>query len=58
MTPENQAAFEALAGTRAVKIGTITDTGRLVIKAKNDQIDVATTEAKQLWEDALTCLMK
>ena len=58
VTPENQAAFEALAGTRAVKVGTITDTGRLVIKAKNDQIDVATTEAKQLWEDALTCLMK
>lgn len=58
VSPANQATFEALAGDLVTKIGTVTNTGQLKIAATNDQIDVSTKEAKQLWEDALTCLMK
>ncbi|MHC5267980.1 phosphoribosylformylglycinamidine synthase subunit PurL [Enterococcus sp. LJL98] len=56
--PENQVAFETLAGTFATKIGTVTSDGQLKMTAKEGAIHVATQAAKQLWEDAIPCLLK
>lgn len=55
---ENQAAFEKLAGENAVKIGEVTNTGELKVTANDGEIKVATSEAKELWEEAIPCLMK
>ena len=55
---ENQAAFEALAGDLAQHVGQVTATGTVVIAANDGTINVDTTEAKKVWEDAIPCLMK
>ena len=55
---ENQAAFEALAGDLAQHVGQVTATGTVVIAANDGTINVATIEAKKVWEDAIPCLMK
>lgn len=56
--PENQEAFEALAGNKAVNIGETTSTGELVITANGGVIKVAVSKAEELWEEAIPCLMK
>lgn len=56
--PENQTAFEALAGNKAVNIGETTSTGELVITANGGVIKVAVSKAEELWEEAIPCLMK
>ena len=56
--PENQAAFEALAGNKAVNIGETTSTGELVITANGGVIKVAVSKAEELWGEAIPCLMK
>jgi phosphoribosylformylglycinamidine synthase II len=56
--PENQAAFEALAGNKAVNIGETTSTGELVITTNGGMIKVAVSKAEELWEEAIPCLMK
>lgn len=55
---DQQAAFEALAGDRATKIGTVTNDGVINIQATDGKITVATATAKELWEEAIPCLMK
>lgn len=56
--PEDQAAFEALVGEKAVKIGKTTNTGELKVTADGGEIKVATQKAEELWEEAIPCLMK
>lgn len=55
---ENQAAFEKFAGEKAEKIGNVTNTGELKLTADDGEITVATKTAKELWEEAIPCLMK
>ncbi|WP_137665345.1 phosphoribosylformylglycinamidine synthase subunit PurL [Enterococcus hulanensis] len=55
---EDQAAFEALVGEKAVKIGKTTNTGELKVTADGGEIKVATQKAEELWEEAIPCLMK
>ncbi|MDT2828169.1 phosphoribosylformylglycinamidine synthase subunit PurL [Enterococcus viikkiensis] len=56
--PENQAELEALAGNKAVIIGTVTDSGEIHLTAEGGSINVATKQAQELWEEAIPCLMK
>ncbi|MDT2820481.1 phosphoribosylformylglycinamidine synthase subunit PurL [Enterococcus devriesei] len=56
--PENQAEFEALAGNKAVMIGTVTDSDEIHLTAEGASINVATKQAQELWEEAIPCLMK
>lgn len=56
--PENQVAFEALAGDFATKVGEVTASGELNIQAKDAVIKTKTQTAKQLWEGAIACLLK
>ncbi|MGI6156478.1 MAG: phosphoribosylformylglycinamidine synthase subunit PurL [Enterococcus lemanii] len=56
--PENQVAFEALAGDFATKVGEVTASGELNIQAKDGVIKTKTQTAKQLWEGAIACLLK
>lgn len=56
--PENQVAFEALAGDFATKVGEVTASGELNIQAKDGVIQTKTQTAKQLWEGAIACLLK
>lgn len=58
VAPEKQAAFEALAGSKAVAIGSVNASEKLVIKALDGEISTNTKTAKTLWEDAIACLMK
>ena len=58
VSPENQVAFETLVGNQATAIGQVTNTGKLVISAKDAVIELVTSEAKQVWEDALSCQLK
>lgn len=58
VNPENQAAFEKIAGTKAVYIGKTTTKGEISIATKEEQIKLATKRAKELWEEAIPCLMK
>ncbi|MGO3114890.1 phosphoribosylformylglycinamidine synthase subunit PurL [Enterococcus pseudoavium] len=55
---ENQAAFEQLAGEKAVEIGEVTNTGELNLVADGGEIKVVTRKARELWEEAIPCLMK
>ncbi|MGO3604419.1 MAG: phosphoribosylformylglycinamidine synthase subunit PurL [Enterococcus malodoratus] len=55
---ENQAAFEKFAGEKAEKIGNVTNTGELKLTSDDGEITVATKTAKELWEEAIPCLMK
>lgn len=56
--PENQAEFEALAGNKAVMIGTVTDSDEIHLTAEGASINVTTKQAQELWEEAIPCLMK
>ena len=58
VSPENQVAFETLVGNQVTAIGQVTNTGKLAITAKDAAIELVTSEAKQVWEDALSCQLK
>lgn len=55
---ENQQAFESLINDNGTLIGEVNDQGQLSITAENGEINLATAEAKKLWEEAIPCLMK
>ncbi|MGM0124381.1 phosphoribosylformylglycinamidine synthase 2 [Enterococcus sp. AZ194] len=55
---ENKQAFEQLMGNKARAIGMVTATNQLIIQTANETVTVDTSFAKQLWEDAIECLMK
>ncbi|WP_414841875.1 phosphoribosylformylglycinamidine synthase subunit PurL [Enterococcus saccharolyticus] len=58
VSPENQTAFETLAGGLAQYIGKVTADGQLKMATQADEITVDTHVAKRLWEEAIPCLMK
>lgn len=58
VTPENQAAFEALMEERAEFVGTVVDAPEIKIEHMDGTIQVETRKAKELWEEAIPCLMK
>ncbi|BCA85993.1 phosphoribosylformylglycinamidine synthase subunit PurL [Enterococcus saigonensis] len=53
-----QKDFEMLARDRALLIGEVTDDGQIRMNANDGTIAVATHTAKELWEEAIPCLMK
>lgn len=53
-----QKDFEMLARDRALLIGEVTDDGQIRMNANDGTIVVATHTAKELWEEAIPCLMK
>ncbi|WEV61308.1 phosphoribosylformylglycinamidine synthase subunit PurL [Streptococcaceae bacterium ESL0729] len=55
---ENKARFEALVGDKASYLGRVTDSGQINIKACDDTVALASKTAKNLWEEAIPCLMK
>ncbi|WP_375179784.1 phosphoribosylformylglycinamidine synthase subunit PurL [Enterococcus rotai] len=56
--PEKQAAFEAMMDGKAHLVGKVTDNGILKIETQEQSIEVLTQTAKELWEEAIPCLMK
>ena len=58
ISPEQQKEFETLAGAKATLIGKVTSDNQIHIQAQDGEINVGTSKAKQLWEDAIPCLMK
>ena len=57
ISPEKKDAFEKM--TNAVPIGTINDTGQLVINCKGKlAIDMPVSELQKSWEEAIPCLLK
>ncbi|WP_348922831.1 phosphoribosylformylglycinamidine synthase subunit PurL [Enterococcus rotai] len=56
--PEKQAAFEAMMNGKAHLVGKVTDNGILKIETQEQSIEVLTQTAKELWEEAIPCLMK
>lgn len=58
ISPDNKLEFETAMSGRAVYIGKVTDDGVMRIKTNNQQFDVVTVTAKELWEEAIPCLMK
>ncbi|MGM0239713.1 phosphoribosylformylglycinamidine synthase subunit PurL [Enterococcus sp. AZ103] len=54
---ENQAVFESSV-KKAQFIGEVTADGQLTIEANDGKINVAVKTAKELWEEAIPCLMK
>jgi len=56
--PEKQAAFEATMDGKAHLVGKVTDNGVLKIETQDQSIEVLTQTAKELWEEAIPCLMK
>lgn len=58
VSPENQAAFEALMEDRAAFVGTVTTKAEIKIDNMDGEIQVDTRKAKELWEEAIPCLMK
>ncbi|MGX6962186.1 phosphoribosylformylglycinamidine synthase subunit PurL [Vagococcus xieshaowenii] len=51
-------AFEMLMGQTAQCVGVVTAGGLLSIQTQDAMIQLATKEAKKLWEEAIPCLMK
>lgn len=58
ITPENQLAFESFMQGKAKKLGKVTTSGELNIQTTDQKVLLKTTEAKELWEEAIPCLMK
>ncbi|MCB5951024.1 phosphoribosylformylglycinamidine synthase subunit PurL [Enterococcus sp. BWT-B8] len=58
VSPEKQEVFEELMGSKAEMIGTVTNDNTMVIQAADGNLQVDTATAKELWEDAIPCLMK
>lgn len=58
VTPDKQAAFEALVGAAATAIGKVTADGQIRMQAQDDAIEMPLAEAKLKWEEAIPCLMK
>ena len=58
ISPEQQKEFETLAGAKATLLGKVTSDNQIHIQAQDGEINVGTSKAKQLWEDAIPCLMK
>lgn len=58
ISPEQQKEFETLAGAKATLLGKVTSDNQIHIQAQDGEINVGTSKAKQLWEDAIACLMK
>ncbi|MBO0469014.1 phosphoribosylformylglycinamidine synthase subunit PurL [Enterococcus sp. DIV0242_7C1] len=56
--PENQVAFEQLVKDSARKIGVVTNNGLLKIKTADQKIELMTQKAREVWEEAIPCLMK
>ena len=56
--PENLAAFENLIGDKAQFVGKVVAQDQLEMKGTDGGISTSVKQAKQLWEDAITCLMK
>lgn len=50
-------AFEALVPS-AKAVGTVTETGMITMQATDGAITLGTSTAKELWEEAIPCLMK
>lgn len=58
IAPENQTAFEALAGDSACLIGKVTAEPQLKIQGSDGMIVVETALARKKWEEAIPCLLK
>lgn len=58
IAPENQTAFEALAGDSACLIGKVTAEPQLKIQGNDGMIVVETALARKKWEEAIPCLLK
>lgn len=58
VTPAHQAAFETLMGTAATCWGRVTANDQLRVQATDQLVQVEVSEAKQLWEEAIPCLLK
>lgn len=58
IAPENQTAFEALAGDSACLVGKVTAEPQLKIQGSDGMIVVETALARKKWEEAIPCLLK
>lgn len=58
IAPENQTAFEALAGDSASLVGKVTAEPQLKIQSSDGMIIVETALARKKWEEAIPCLLK
>ncbi|MDR0921534.1 MAG: phosphoribosylformylglycinamidine synthase subunit PurL [Lactobacillales bacterium] len=56
--PENAEAIKEHFGALATEIGTVTNNGTLTIKTSDGSINVETSKAYGVWEEAIPCLMK
>lgn len=58
VSPDKQAAFDAIAPDFVKQLGTVTSSGLLSITTGDGQIELSTSEAKKVWEEAIPCLLK
>ena len=56
--PENVAAVEAIFGSAAAQIGTVTADAVAKIAAENETINLDVKEVQTKWEEAIPCLLK
>lgn len=56
--PENKVAFETILGTNAEYLGKVTSVPKMEIQTNDEKIILDTLRAKELWEEAIPCLMK
>lgn len=56
--PQHQTAFENLMGEKAKLVGEVVQGEQLIMNTTTGSIVVSVKQAKQLWEDAIECLMK
>ncbi|WP_207694243.1 phosphoribosylformylglycinamidine synthase 2 [Enterococcus sp. DIV0212c] len=56
--PENQSEFEKRMNGKSHLIGKVTDNGFVSIQMNDQKIEVLTQTVKELWEEAIPCLMK
>lgn len=56
--PENVAALEAIFGSAAAQIGTVTADAVAKIAAENETITLDVKEVQTKWEEAIPCLLK
>lgn len=55
---ENKTDFENLMNQTAEKIGSVTANQLINVTTKESKLTLTTSEAKEVWEDAIPCLMK
>ncbi len=58
VSPEDKDAFESVLKKDATLLGKVTNDGVIKVSTADDSLELPVAKAKEVWEEAIPCLMK